>query len=101
MIEPRDGEVNRVPGKERNGKTMARIEPGEAKGQGGFPIAAFLALAAAMLSGCQDRFDPAVYGRVVPKLPKIEGADEPYKLPELQEETTRDKADEEAQERAD
>ncbi len=49
-----------------------------------------------MLAGCQDRFDPATYGKVVPKLPKVEGADEEYPLPQLAAETTKDQGADEA-----
>ena len=62
---------------------------------------ALAAVCLASLGGCQDRFDPAVYGRVEHKLPKIKGADEPYPLPQLAAEATQDKEVEEATERPD
>jgi len=37
--------------------------------------------------GCATRLDPAQYGEIVTKLPKVEGADKPYQLPDLDEPT--------------
>jgi hypothetical protein len=36
-------------------------------------------------AGCQPQLDPQEYGDVSDKLPKIEGADEPYPLPKLED----------------
>ncbi len=36
-------------------------------------------------AGCQPKLDPQEYGEVLDKLPKIEGADEPYPLPKLED----------------
>lgn len=45
-------------------------------------LAALLLLTA---SGCEKRLDPAEYGQVIYELPKIEGADQPFPLPKLDE----------------
>jgi len=37
--------------------------------------------------GCETKLDPAQYGEIVTKLPKVEGADKPYQLPDLDEPT--------------
>jgi hypothetical protein len=51
--------------------------------------ATHLAIAGLLLAagGCEARLDPAQYGEIVTKLPKIEGADKPYQLPDLDEPT--------------
>ena len=64
-----------------------------------WPVAALVGMAAlglASAAGCQDRLDPATYGKVVRDLPKVKGADEEYPLPQLADETAKDKAAEEA-----
>lgn len=35
--------------------------------------------------GCAPQLDAQQYGKVVPSVPKVEGADKPYPLPELEE----------------
>jgi len=39
----------------------------------------------AIVSGCRPELDPATYGEVIYKLPKVEGADKPYVLPNLED----------------
>jgi hypothetical protein len=45
----------------------------------------FLVLLAATLAGCEPRLDPEQYGKVVYELPKVEGANLPYPLPQLED----------------
>ena len=45
----------------------------------------FLALLGATLAGCEPQLDPEQYGKVVYELPKVEGANLPYPLPQLEE----------------
>jgi hypothetical protein len=45
----------------------------------------FLVLLAATLAGCEPQLDPKQYGKVVYELPKVEGANLPYPLPQLEE----------------
>ena len=46
-------------------------------------IAVLLLIGSFAVSGCNKPLDPQQYGQVLYKLPKVEGADEPYPLPEL------------------
>jgi hypothetical protein len=43
-----------------------------------------LVLACLFLAGCAPSLDPEEYGQVIYKLPQVEGADQPYPLPELE-----------------
>jgi hypothetical protein len=45
----------------------------------------FLVLLAATLAGCEPQLDPEQYGKVIYELPKVEGANLPYPLPQLEE----------------
>ncbi len=36
-------------------------------------------------TGCAPQLDPQQYGKTLPEVPRVEGADEPYPLPELEE----------------
>jgi len=44
-----------------------------------------LLLVAAGLAGFQRTLDPRQYGQILPNVPKLEGTDRPYPLPELDE----------------
>jgi hypothetical protein len=39
----------------------------------------------AFVSGCRPQLDPETYGEVITQLPKVEGADKPYVLPDLED----------------
>jgi len=40
-------------------------------------------LAVVSIAGCGNTLDPQEYGKVIFEVPKVEGADAPYPLPEL------------------
>ncbi len=40
------------------------------------------------VAGCAPKLDPQEYGQVVSELPKVQGADKPYRLPQLDEPAT-------------
>jgi len=39
---------------------------------------------AAMFAGCEPKLDPERFGEVIYQVPQIQGAEEPYKLPQLE-----------------
>ncbi len=39
-------------------------------------------------TGCAPQTDPQQYGKILQEVPRVEGADEPYRLPELEESAT-------------
>jgi hypothetical protein len=45
----------------------------------------FLVLLCATIAGCEPQLDPEQYGKVVYELPKVEGANLPYPLPQLED----------------
>jgi hypothetical protein len=44
-----------------------------------------LLVALVLVGGCAPSLDPQEYGQVIHEIPKVEGADEPYPLPQLEE----------------
>ncbi|MGD9720221.1 MAG: hypothetical protein AB7O59_07685 [Pirellulales bacterium] len=43
-----------------------------------------LLLVLVSLNGCAPQLDPATYGKVIYEVPKVQGAEKPYPLPELE-----------------
>jgi hypothetical protein len=48
-------------------------------------VAGLLLLASAVLLGCEPKLDEQQYGQIIYDVPKINGADRPYPLPQLED----------------
>jgi hypothetical protein len=50
-------------------------------------VSALLLSATVLLSGCEPQLDPNEYGETIYTVPRVEGSDKPYPLPQLDEPT--------------